>query len=37
VQNYAVSNNKAAAELIAYTRGLIAEEFLPADFPQNPS
>jgi len=37
VQNYAVSNNKTAAELIAYTRGLIAEEFLPADFPQNPS
>lgn len=37
VQNYAVSNNKTAAELIAYTRGLIADEFLPADFPENPS
>ena len=34
VQNYAVSNNKTAAELIAYTRSLISEEFLPADFPQ---
>ena len=37
VQNYAVSNNKTAAELIAYTRSLIDEEFLPADFPGNPS
>ena len=33
VQNYAVSNNKTAAELIAYTRSLISEEFLPDDFP----
>ena len=33
VQNYAVTNNKTAAELIAYTRSLISEEFLPADFP----
>ncbi len=30
VQNYAVKNNKTAAQLLAYTRGLIAEEFLPA-------
>ena len=34
VQNYAVTNNKTAAQLIAYTRSLISEEFLPADFPQ---
>lgn len=33
VQNYAVSNNKTAAQLIAYTRSLISEEFLPDDFP----
>ncbi len=37
VQNYAVSNNKTAAELISYTRSLIADEFLPEDFPENPS
>ncbi len=37
VRNYAESNNKTAAELIAYTRSLIAEEFLPDDFPGNPS
>lgn len=37
VRNYAESNNKTAAELIAYTRSLIAEEFLPDDFPAIPS
>ncbi len=37
VRNYAETNNKTAAELIAYTRSLIAEEFLPADFPTIPS
>ena len=33
VRNYAESNNKTAAELIAYTRSLIDAEFLPEDFP----
>ena len=34
VQNYAAANNKTAAELIAYTRRLIDDAFLPDDFPQ---
>ena len=37
VRNYAESNNKTAAQLIAYTRSLIDEEFLPDDFPVIPS
>ncbi len=37
VRNYAEKNNKTAAELIAYTRSLIDEEFLPDDFPALPS
>ena len=37
VRNYAEANNKTAAELIAYTRSLIGEEFLPDDFPGIPS
>ena len=37
VRNYAEANNKTAAQLIAYTRSLIDEEFLPDDFPAVPS
>ncbi len=37
VRNYAEANNKTAQQLIAYTRSLISEEFLPDDFPSLPS